>query len=85
MLNLCGKNMENQRLNQLITCASLNTISFMNNSDDFMTMYKLPFLLNVITRISSTFSTLENQKTYLLNNSFTHNPQYLLIETRKEN
>ena len=84
MLNMCVKNVNNQRINNCKTGGYIST--HLNKS-----LVKLPLSWLQIVFVdlaehiySTTLSTYKNRILYLLNKSFTINPQHLLLDPINE-
>jgi len=84
MPNICVKNVYSQRINQCISSDLLSTIQIKQNINIinwWLTRFIQVFILFFYNLFSTTLKLLFN----LLNKSFTHNPQHLLIRLIKEN
>jgi len=83
--NNCVKNVRNQRINSSKSSDYLSTKLYILNTKtiNWCTNYQL-ILINSLT-FTSILSTIKKQIFNLLNKSFTHNPQNLLIRVLKEN
>jgi hypothetical protein len=83
--NSCVKNVRNQRINSSKSSDYLSTklhalgIKNTNKCTNYQLIQPNPLTF------TSTLSTIKKQIFNLLNKSFTHNPQYLLIRALKEN
>jgi len=85
MHNTCVKYVNKQRFTTSISSVLLSTSWLRYIIQTTTTCLQSLQLTNLTTFLSSTFSTYKNQKSYLLDKSFTHNPHSLLIELIIEN
>jgi len=81
----CAKSVNNYRINSSKSSALLSTeliIILLTWNQPVINHYVFN---QIATRVSTTVSTWQNQLFNLLNKSFTHYPQHLLLEPRKGN
>lgn len=78
----CVKNVRNQRLNNSLISGYINTV-FREWLNKINNCSQTNFIIQLSTTSTTLLSTTKNYYLYLLNNSFTHNPQYLLMSLLK--
>jgi len=84
MLNMCVKNVNNQRINNCKTSDYISTHSNRSLFKLILSWLQIVFI-NLNEHIySTTLSTYKNEDLYLLNKSFTINPQHLLLDPINE-
>ena len=81
----CVKYVNNQRLNSGTTVVNLPTKNPLILPNTTLDIVKAQFTTPIQPYFYTTISTYVKQIFHLLHKSFTHNPQYLLLETKKIN
>jgi len=84
MPNICVKNVYIQRINRCISGGLLSTIQI-KQIVNIINWWLTQFIKVFMPVLYKLFSTTLKQLFNLLNKSFTHNPQHLLIRLIKEN
>ena len=85
IINTCVKNVFNQRINSSISSVYLSTQPNIFNLKYITWCINRRLIRLLSTIFTSILSTTKKQIFYLLNKTFTHYPQYLLIRELKEN
>ena len=80
MLNNCVKNVNNSCIKDSINSAYPSPINCNLNTINTTNWLQNQFKHQITNLFYTNFSTSNNSKFNLLNNSFTHNPQSLLLE-----
>jgi len=79
------KYVHNQRIKGSISIVYLSTVTNLNNFINKSWCINMGFIRPIRTTYTTLLSTTNNLINNLLNKSFTHNPQSLLIRLLKEN
>jgi hypothetical protein len=84
MPKTCVKKVNNQRILNSKLCDNISTISYLR-VQSYITMWVQTLFIRLLhSSFYTTFSTRFYLASNLLNKSFTHNPQYLLMSPTKE-
>lgn len=84
MLNMCVKYVNNWRIGNSKTGDYTSTIEIDLPYIQSINCLQVPFINQNTPQLSTTLSTYQKAISYLLNKSFAHNPQYLLLEPINE-